>query len=232
MILKLSSPLSTCCCILQPCLYQSIAASCSSSRWKTPGRQGGLCHHSTRRPQFQLSIPLELWKDYLLRFEAFVNDNYVPDEKKALVFLSNMISGTCKLITNYASQQDVPTIANVMQFSDITDFMSSHYDPTQFTMRERYKFWSTIKRKPGATSTELAARIRQMATTCDFPTIKNPLDEAMRTCFICAINNEAIIISPCSVRRKKSWRSQGRLNRDGSGRSSQYSQSPGLLKAR
>ena len=192
----------------------------------------------TMSPQHQTpTVPAfnsiaELWKDYLLRFETFVNDNYVPDEKKALVCLSNMTSGTCKLITNYASQQDVPTTANVMQFSDITDFMSSHYDPTQFTVRERYKFWSTIKRKPGETSTELAARIRQMATTCDFPTSKNPLDEAMRTCFICAINNEAILISQCSVRRKRSWRSQGRLNRDGSGRSSQYSHSPGLLNAR
>ena len=28
---------------------------------------------------------------------------------------------------------------------------------------------------------------------------------AMQTCFICAINNEAILISPCSVRRKSSW---------------------------
>ena len=34
-----------------------------------------------------------------------------------------------------------------------------------------------------------------MATTCDFPAIKNPLDEAMRTCFICAINNEAVMKS-------------------------------------
>ena len=110
--------------------------------------------------------------------------------------------------SGYASQQDVPTTANVMQFIDITDFMSSHYDPTQITVRERYKFWSSIKRKPGETSTELAARIRQMATTCDFPAIKNPLDETMRTCFICAIISEAILISPSSVRRKRSWRSR------------------------
>ena len=126
----------------------------------------------------------ELWKDYLLSFETFVNANSVPDEKKALVFLTNLTSGTYKLITNYASQQDVPITANDMKFSDITDFMSSHYDPTQFTERERYKFWSTIKRKPGEAPTELAARVRQIASTCDFPATKNPLDEAMRTCFI------------------------------------------------
>ena len=139
MILKLSSPLSTCCYILQPCLNQPVAASCSSSRWKTPGSQEGLWHHSTMQmpPVPAFDSTAELWKDCLLRFETFVNDNSVLDDKKALVFLSNMTSGTYKLITNYASQQDVPTTANVMQFSDITDFMSSHYDPTQFTVRER-----------------------------------------------------------------------------------------------
>ena len=108
-----------------------------------------------------------------------------------------------KLITNYASQQNVPTTANDMKFSDITDFMSSHYDPTQFTVRERYKFWSTIKRNPGETPTELAARVRQMATTCDFPAIKNPLDEEMRTCFISAINNEAILKSVFREKEEK-----------------------------
>ena len=82
-----------------------------------------------------------------------------------------------------------------MKFSDIAEFMSQHYDPTKFTVRERYKFLSSIKRKPEETPTELAARVRQMATTCDFPAIKNPLDEAMRTCFICAINNEAVLKS-------------------------------------
>ena len=162
-------------------------------------------HHTSPVPAFNST---ELWKDYLLRFETFVNDKSVPDEKKALVYLTNQTSGTYKLITNYASQQDVPTTANAMKFSDTTGFMSSHYDPTQITVRERYKFWSTIKRKPGETSTELAARIQQMATTCDFSAIKNPLDEAMRTCFICAINSEAILISPSSVRRKRSWRSR------------------------
>ena len=158
-------------------------------------------HQTPPFPAFDSTA--ELWKDYLLRFETFVNANSVPDEKKALVFLTNQTSGTYKLITNYASQQDVPTTANAMTFSDITGFMSSHYDPTQFTVRERYKFWSTIKRKPGETPTELAARVRQMATTCDFPAIKNPLDEAMRTCFICAINNEAILKSVFREKEEK-----------------------------
>ena len=129
-------------------------------------KAGGTMAQQHQTPPFPaFDSTAELWKDYLLRFETFVNANSVLDEKKTLVFLTNQTSGTYKLITNYASQQDVPTTANSMKFSDITDFMSSHYDPTQFTVRERYKFWSTIKRKPGETPTELAARVRQMATT-------------------------------------------------------------------
>ena len=144
-------------------------------------------------PAFDLTA--ELWKDYLLRFKTVVRANSVSDDKLALVFLTNQTRDTYKLINNYASQQDTPTTADNMKFSDIAEFMSQHYDPTKFTVRERYKFWSSIKRKPGETPTELAARVRQMATTCDFPAIKNLLNEAMRTRFICAINNEAVLKS-------------------------------------
>ena len=159
-------------------------------------KSGGTFTSQQQTPPFPaFDSTAELWKDYLLRFKTFVSANSVSDDKLALVFLTNQTSDTYKLINNYASQQDTPTTADNMKFSDIAEFMSQHYDPTKFTVRERYKFWSSIKRKPGETPTELAARVRQMATTCDFPAIKNPLDEAMRTCFICAINNEAVLKS-------------------------------------
>ena len=58
---------------------------------------------------------------------------------------------------------------------------------------ERYKFWSTIKRKPGETLQELVARIRQAASTCDFQSVKDPQDEAMRTLFVCSIANESVL---------------------------------------
>ena len=41
-----------------------------------------------------------------------------------------------------------------------------------------------MKRKPGETIPELASRIRQDAATCDFQSIKDPLDEALRTKFM------------------------------------------------
>ena len=72
----------------------------------------------------------ELWKDYLLRFKTIVSANSVSDGKLAFLFLTNQTSDTYKLINNYASQQDTPTTADNMQFSDIAKFMSQHYDPT------------------------------------------------------------------------------------------------------
>ena len=50
-----------------------------------------------------------------------------------------------------------------------------------------------MKRKPGKTILELSARIRQAAATCDFQSIDDPLDEALRIRFICSVNNEAVL---------------------------------------
>ena len=76
---------------------------------------------------------------------------------------------------------------------DIEASMKEHYDPTCFVVRERFKFWSDMKRKPGETIAELASRIRQEAATCNFTAIKKPQDEALRTKFMCSVNNEAVL---------------------------------------
>ena len=50
-----------------------------------------------------------------------------------------------------------------------------------------------MQRKPGELVLELAERIRQAAATYNFTAVKDPLDEALRTRFICSINNEAVL---------------------------------------
>lgn len=50
-----------------------------------------------------------------------------------------------------------------------------------------------MKRRPGESILELAARIHHDAVTCDFVSIKNPLDEAMRTRFMCSVNSKAVL---------------------------------------
>ena len=71
--------------------------------------------------------------------------------------------------------------------------MEGHFDPKRFVIRERFKFWSEMKRKPGESIQELVTRIRQDAAKCDFSSIVDPRDEAMRTRFICSVNNEAVL---------------------------------------
>ena len=82
---------------------------------------------------------------------------------------------------------------NSLTMKAIEEFMLEQFHPKRFVVRERYKFWAEIRRKPGETIQDLAARIRQDAVTCNFSSITNPQDEAMRTRFICSCENEAVL---------------------------------------
>ena len=145
-------------------------------------------------PSFPAFDPMmELWKDYWARFQTFMLANSVPMERQPQVFLVNQSKATYSLISTMAAQMASPKAVNDLTMVEIQGFMDDQFDSKKFTVRERFKFWSEIRRKPGETVQELAARIRQEAAKCDFPAIKDPLDEAMRTCFICAIGNEAVL---------------------------------------
>lgn len=131
--------------------------------------------NSTSIPTFSAFNPTEeLWKDYLARFQTFVAANSVAADKQAKVFLTNQTSVNYKLLSNLASQQQPPKEVNDLSMDEITEFMKGQFDPTLFVIRERFKFWSGMQRKPGETIQELAARIRHDAATCNFAAIKDP----------------------------------------------------------
>ena len=135
----------------------------------------------------------ELWTDYLARFRTFVTANSIPDNKQAQIFLTNQSNSVYKMLSNLVAQQQPVKSIHELTMNDIQTFMAEQFDPKRFVVRERFKFWSDMKRKPGETIPELASRIRQDAATCDFQSIKDPLDEALRTKFICSVNNEAVL---------------------------------------
>ena len=91
------------------------------------------------------------------------------------------------------TQQPQPTSINEANLKTLTDFMTEQFDPKLFVVRERYKFWSDLKRRAGETITQLAARIRQDARTCEFSSIENPQDDVMCTRFICSMQNEQFL---------------------------------------
>lgn len=135
----------------------------------------------------------ELWCDYWARFKTFTTVHSIPEGKQPQVFLTNQTNVTFKLLSNYACQLSPAKDINQLGITEIVEYMKSQFDPKRYIVRERYKFWSDLKRKPGETIQELAARIRQDAVTCDFTNIRDPQDEAMRTRFICSVNNEAVL---------------------------------------
>ena len=149
---------------------------------------------TTAPPSFSpFDSTTELWTDYYARFCTFVGAHSIPDKKKAQVFLTNQSSTVYKLLANLAAQQTPPKDINALSLDDIVVFMKDQYDPKRFIVRERFKFWSDMQRKPGENIHELAARIRQDAATCDFSSIEDPQDEALRTRFICSVSNEAVL---------------------------------------
>ena len=145
-------------------------------------------------PSFSAFDPnVELWTEYWSRFQTFTAAHSIPRAKLAQVFLTNQSAAIYKQLSNLAEQQQPPKEVLKLTIEEIEIFMRDQFDAKYFIVRERFKFWTGIKRKPGKAIQELASRIHQSASTCDFPEIRNPLDEAMRTCFICAVNNEAIL---------------------------------------
>ena len=135
----------------------------------------------------------ELWTDYWSRFCTFTVANAVPDRRKAQVFLINQNPTVYRQLATLGKQQTPPKDINDLTMEEIVDFMKEQFDPKRFVVRERFKFWSDMSRKPGETLQELAARIRQDAGTCDFSSIQDPQDEALRQRFICSVNNEAVL---------------------------------------
>ena len=119
--------------------------------------------------------------------------NAVPEQRQAQVFLTNQTAAVYKQLANLATQQTPSKDIKELTMSEIVNFMKEQFDPELFIVRERFKFWSDMQRKPGKTLQELAARIRQDAATYDFPSIKDPQDKALRQRFICFVNNEAAL---------------------------------------
>ena len=135
----------------------------------------------------------ELWQDYFARFQTFVSANSVSEDRVPQVFLTNQSPLLYKELSTMAAQQTPSKKINELSMNDIKAYMDEQYDPKLFIVRERFKFWNDMQRKPGESLQELASRIRQDAVTCDFASIKDPQDEALRQRFICSVNNEAVL---------------------------------------
>ena len=106
------------------------------------------------------------------------------------MLLTNQSRVNFKPLSNLASQQSPSKDINELTLKEITDYMKGQFDPTRYVIR---KYWSSMSRKPGKTIQELATRTRHDAVTYNFTAIRDPMDEVMRTRFMCSVGNEAFL---------------------------------------
>ena len=72
---------------------------------------------------------LELWRNYLARFQTFFGANSIPGEKILQVFLTNQTTTTYKLLCTLAGQQSPPQDIKRPTMDDIANFMQTQFDP-------------------------------------------------------------------------------------------------------
>ena len=87
-------------------------------------------------------------------------------------------------------QSRIPTVTVL---DEMAKFMKGQFNPVCYIIRKRFKFWSAVDRKPGKPVLDIAAPIHHDTVKCDFPSICDPQDEAMRTRFMCSVNNVAVL---------------------------------------
>jgi len=54
-----------------------------------------------------------------------------------------------KLLSNFAAQATPPREINDVTIDQIVAYMKVQFDPTRFVIWERFKFWTTMQRRPG-----------------------------------------------------------------------------------
>ena len=122
-------------------MKQQRRSTCTSRTFSEASFRPTLSALHWSKQKFQsFDSTLKLWKNYRSRFPTFKESNFIPEDKPALVFLTNQLSDIYKLIDNFALQLPKPTTANRLSLKSIHDFMSQHYDYKRFLVREQFRF--------------------------------------------------------------------------------------------
>ncbi|XP_067949821.1 AT-rich binding protein-like [Watersipora subatra] len=103
-------------------------------------------------PNFTAFDPnTELWTDYLLRFWTFIGANSITEDRVPQMFLTNQSKVIYKQLTDWSDQQTPKKEVNKLTIEDIENYMMIQYNPRTFIVRERYRYWSNMKRNPEET---------------------------------------------------------------------------------
>ncbi|KOB70113.1 reverse transcriptase, partial [Operophtera brumata] len=95
----------------------------------------------------------------------FLKINSVSDEKKSGILLTHLTEETYRLVLNLAFPKELEALS----YKDLVDLLDGHFKPKKCSFVDKAKFFGA-NRKSGETLGEWAARLRGLATYCEFGT--------------------------------------------------------------
>lgn len=122
----------------------------------------------------------EVFKDRLEQWFIANEITNVEDKsqiKRRAVLVSSLSENTYKLVRDLALPEKISTL----DYDKVTKLLDDHFKPIKCGFAERYLFHSSTQHQ-NETLTEWAARVRSLATDCDFPA--TTLNEALRDRFV------------------------------------------------
>ncbi|XP_065216880.1 uncharacterized protein K02A2.6-like [Planococcus citri] len=121
------------------------------------------------------------WSLFKKQLEVFFRMNSIEDDKKTYILLNSINSQMFQLITTLVSPKEPID----EKYKDIVDLVDKHLDPTPNPIVERHNF-NIAKQETNESVPDFIARLRKLATTCDYGTT---LDNQLRDAIVRGIRN-------------------------------------------
>ena len=144
------------------------------------GDEGGMAATIGILPKFHLQKGS--FTAFVERVQFLLSANGVHEDKHAAVLLSAIDEETHVILRNLLA----PTLPKEMTFDQIVKTLVDHFEPRRLVIVERFRFHQR-NQHPDESVAEFVAKLRWLTKDCEF---KDHLDEALRDCFVCGIQNE------------------------------------------
>ena len=132
----------------------------------------------------EFNAAAESFSAYVERVELFFQANGIREEKQVPVFLSSIGSATYGTLCDLLA----PSNPKDKSFEQIVDTLKGHFEPKPLVIAERFHFHRR-NQAPGESITEYIAKLRRLASKCDF---RAYLEEALRDRLVCGLLSEPI----------------------------------------
>ncbi|CAG4937075.1 unnamed protein product [Parnassius apollo] len=105
------------------------------------------------------------WSIFKSRLTQFSKINRVEEVNKSGILLTHLTDETYRLVRNLAYPQDLESLS----YSNLVKLLDGHFKPKKCSFVDKEKFFGAI-RNPGESLGDWAARLRGLASNCDFGT--------------------------------------------------------------